>query len=152
MKIPRFNPKFTGFHITLKFMVSIFSLLSFSNNVTAVTIFPFVFYSNRWVKKHFITKNRHKIFIHQQMECGIAGLLIFSFLGLIINFSLIFLPAIFLWCIIYLLSLIINRLRYPSFYISRHRICFNRETSHHANIGNYTILRRPFVWIKYMTL
>ena len=150
MKIARFNPVFKGFHIVSK-PILIVLMIIMRSDISAITVFPFVFYHNNYVRMHFITKNRQMIFIHQQMECGMVGILVYLILGLLINTWLITLPVIFLWCIIYAVNYVANIFRYKSKLFSKF-VAFNREVNAKSNIGNYIVLRRPFNWRYYLPL
>ncbi len=147
MKIARINPRFTGFHIVSEFITTFAALFGMfaHGGITSITIFPFVFYSNKYVKRNIITKHKQKIFIQQQMECGMAGVLIYFILGLLLKSWLVSLPVIFLWLIIYAVNYVANLFRFPKSY--RTLVAFNREANRFANILHYTILRRPFAWI-----
>jgi len=146
----RFNPRFKGFHIISNPILIILMIIT-SSNISAITVFPFVFYHNKYVKMHFITKNRHMIFIYQQMECGMVGILIYSFLGLLLNAWLITIPVIFLWYIIYAVNYVANIFRCKS-KLFNNFVAFNREANAKSNIYNYIILRRPFNWRYYLPL
>lgn len=82
------------------------------------------------------------------MECGMAGILIYFILGLLLKSWLVPLPAIFLWFVIYIVNYVTNLFRSPQSHGSL--VAFNREANRFANILHYTILRRPFVWTSFL--
>lgn len=144
MKIPRFLPKFEGFHVVSKVIIFIFTL----GWARAIVIFPFIFYNNKYIWSNTIIRQRGSIRIHQQMECGMVGIVLYLSIGLIWNSWIYALPAIFLFYIIYFLNWIINIPHFGG--CANPAVGFRREADRNANIFGYTILRRPFQWIKYI--
>jgi hypothetical protein len=148
--------KFNGIHIVFPFIVYI---LSFGIK-SSITIFPFVFYRNQYIRKNQLTRIHKTIHIRQQMECGLAGIFL-MFLILFIDkfdFSLIFnstwffiiLPAIFLYIEIYILSYFINTIKYWNDCRFHRKVCFEKEAHYHCNINTYLDIRKSFAWIKYL--
>lgn len=131
MRLFRFNTRFHGFHIVFP---AIFKFLFFNNLIT-VSLCPFVFYSDKWAKKHLITYNINKIRIHQKIELGLVGMCFIVFIGLITGSWILSLPALFLYQWLRFIPLIRRKMY--------------REVFDSSNLMNYCKLRKPFAWIKY---
>lgn len=144
MKVPRFNPPFRGFHVLSKVVIVILTL----NWAGAITLFPFVFYRNRWARLNMITRNHETIHIHQQMEWGMVGTIIYVTLSLIFHEWLWTLPALLLFYWLYLLNWAVQLFRYGKQAYAN--IAFEREAYTKANITNWHVLRRPFDTFKYL--
>jgi len=141
MKLPRFNFNFEGIHLVFP-LIGVFGIYT-------VTIFPFSFYRHKWAMQHQMNYNRETIHIQQQLECGLAGLLLFIILGFLINWF-IALPALFLYWILYGLFFVMNIINGYYWRRANRSICFKREANQYANIYAYWKIRRPFSWIKYI--
>jgi hypothetical protein len=145
MKMFRFNPPFKGFHIVSKLMVILFTF----NTAYAVTIFPFIFYRNRYGKSNLITYNSHLIYLHQQMECYLVGTGLYVGIGLLFHVWLWTLSVVFLYFWWYLIEYFVNIIKYKGNF-NKKMISFEREAYNNSNIYGYYLLRRPFNWIKYI--
>ena len=148
MKIYRFNPSFQGFHIVFPLMIWILTF----NRKSAVTLFPFVFYLNRYSRQHIITRNHETIHIQQQMECGMVGGLLYLSSSILLGTWLWTLPAIFLYLWVYLINALLNTRRYKFFESWSGLVAFEREANRFSNIMNYYKLRRPFDWVQYFNI
>lgn len=142
MKIPRFK----GFHIVSDWMVMILTLNI--SNIGAITVFPFVFYRDKYIKSHQNTRNEETIHILQQMECGPVGFLIYVLIGIVSDSWLVGLPALFLFFILYILFFIVNIFRFGK--RAYEEIPFEREAKRNSNRSVYIGLRKPFSWIRYI--
>lgn len=137
---------FKGFHIVSKLFITIFTV----GPVTAISLFPFVIYKNKYLKTNPDTRNHESIHIMQQTECGLVGIIIYLLSGLIFNIWLVSLPALLLFYILYLFFFLINRFKFTTWKKAYDNIPFEREAYCNSNRSAYLGLRKPFAWIKYI--
>ena len=135
---------FKGIHIVSKILTRFFS----GGRGIAVTIFPFVFYSNKYVKVKQIIQTHETIHIQQQLECGLAGVFLFIIGVVFIDQVLVFLPAVFLYYILYLIMYIVNRIKYRNSFEAYKNIPFEKEAFKNENQVEYPIFRKTFAWLK----
>ena len=148
MKIPRFLPRFRGIHVIAPVLCRIISI---TGRVNAIALFPFVFYRNEYIKMNIIKRNHEIIHLQQQMECGLAGTVLYIIFGFLFSNWLVVLPALFLFYILYILNfLILWIFTYRTTYQAYIGVSFEREAYFKANLVNYYVLRRPFNWFRYI--
>lgn len=135
---------FNGIHIVSKNLTALFS----AGQGLAVTIFPFVFYKNKYIKWKQTIQLHEKIHLQQQLECGLAGVLIFISGVVCFDQVLLFLPAVFFYYILYFLLFFINLFRHEDRYKAYENIAFEREAYKHENQTDYLVFRKPFAWLK----
>ena len=143
MKVPRFLPRFKGFHILAPRLVKVITF----NFAIAITLFPFVFYkrsiNNIRIKRH------ESIHILQQMELGLVGLIIYLIVGFAAGVWIATLPLLFLFYILYGFFYLLNIIK-GYIHISAYKcIPFEREARRYQEVSNYSYIRRPFAWWKY---
>ena len=136
--------RFKGIHIVSKFFTSLFS----AGKATAVTIFPFVFYSNRFIAAKQTIRTHETIHIYQQLECSLAGGLIVISGVFFFDRVLVFLPAAFLYYILYGLFYAINLVKYKDRYDAYRNIPFEKEAWKKENQPEYIVFRKLFSWMK----
>ncbi len=136
--------RFKGIPVVSKRLTSMLSLGS--SNV--ITIFPFVFYKNEYIKMNKTISNHEAIHIQQQIECGVAGLIIFIAGVISFDLFLVFLPAVFLYYILYAVMYVLNLIIYKDDYNAYRNIPFEIEAFNHENQYDYIVFRRWFAWIK----
>jgi len=146
MKMFRFNIRFKGFHVVAPLLVMILSL----NKRYAITVFPFVFYNNKYSRQHMLTYNHEVIHIHQQMECGLVGIILYLGVSWILGSWIWTLPILFIYFWIFIANYLLNIYRFKRIDAWYRMIMFEREAYNHANIWEYTRLRRPFDWLEYL--
>ena len=149
MKIPRFLPRFKGIHIVSKLLTNVLSL----NFAIAITIFPFVFYKNKYLKQNARIRSHETIHIQQQFELGLVGAVVYIMICLITGFWLAFLPVLFLFYILYGIFYLRNKWLFKLDHMNSYRLIpFEREASRYENLYNYVVLRRPFAWRKFLKI
>jgi hypothetical protein len=152
MKKLRFKITFKGIPIICDFLVIILTLDRFRY----VCILPFTIYGNKHVKNNKSVSNKTHIKTIQKIECGLAGMFFIVpswFFSLILGFDLglvYFVPALFLYHYIFIISYLYYRIKGYSDLRSRSFVCFNREAYVHSNSDYYFILRKPFAWTRYL--
>lgn len=135
---------FKGIHITSQRLTSIFS----GGKGIAVTVFPFVFYSNKYIRMKQSIQTHEIIHIQQQMECGLAGVLLFIAGVISLNQVLLCLPAVFLYYIIYAVMYLVNLIKHNDSYKAYENIAFEKESYKNENQAEYPVFRKPFAWLK----
>lgn len=135
---------FKGIHIVSSSMTFLFSL----GMASAVTVFPFVFYANKYIAKRDTTRTHEQIHLQQQLECGLAGVFVFIVGFVLFDWGLVLLPAVFLFYILYFAMYLVNLVRIKDKYEAYRQIPFEREAFNNDNIPMYPELRKPFAWIK----
>ena len=140
MKKRRFN----GFHVVCPIVIYIFTF----GWARCMTIFPFVFYKNKYNKMNERSRQHETIHIRQQMETGLVGFGLFLLLQLTIRFWFA-LPVLLLFYIIYFINWIVNVFKWGrKAYVN---IAFEREAYQNASVTDYLKTRKPFAWMKYIS-
>ena len=135
---------FKGIHIVSNKITKLFS----GGRGSAVSIFPFVFYKNKYIRMNRTTMLHEKIHLQQQLECGLAGLLIFGVQAFIMDQVLWLLPAILFYYVFYFILYLINLIKYKDKYEAYKNIAFEREAFKNENQKYYLVFRKHFSWIK----
>jgi hypothetical protein len=135
--------KFNGFHIVFP---GLFKILA--KGVTAITLWPFVFYKSDALAYRERTVVHETIHIRQQTEVGIIAIILYVILVALTGVwfgSMLILPLFYYLYVMHWLILI-PRVGSKEAYYQR---CFE----HDAYTHQYDISKRsPFGWIKYFAL
>ena len=103
--------------------------LSIFINIYAITIFPFIIFSD---KGNVVTLNHERIHIRQQLELLVVGFY-------------------FLYVLFWIIGLIKNIKNPDRFNLAYNYIPFEKEAYAHEREFIYILNRKPYSWIKYIS-
>jgi accessory gene regulator protein AgrB len=107
-----------------------------------------VFYSNRFIAAKQTIRTHETIHIYQQLECSLVGVLIVISGVFFFDQVWVFLPAAFLYYILYGIFYAVNLVKYKDGYDAYCNIPFEKEAWKKENQPEYIVFRKPFSWIK----
>ena len=137
---------FKGIHVVWPWFIRAFTF----SNVIAITIFPLVIYKHRYIRSSPDVRIHESIHIMQQLECLLAGMLIYLVTGLLSGNWIFTLPVLLLFGILYLIFYLVNIIRFHKSNQAYEEIPFEKEAYLNSNRAVYLGLRKPFGWIRYI--